>query len=212
MRVPSGSTTRYLYFVALDATDLKTRETGLSSFTVYRSRNGGAAAAMSTPTINETDVTNMAGVYELLMDEDTTLDAGDDEQEMVVHITHAGMSPVTRAIEIYRPKVTEGQTVTASGGALRANDADGASITAASQAGAAAALEAAITLPGQEAPTATPSIKSAIAYLFKALRNKKTQTATEFTLFADDGTTPDQQATVSDDGTTTTIGELGSGA
>jgi len=43
MRIPSGTTDQYIYFVALDATDGVTRETGLSSFTVYRSRNGGAA-------------------------------------------------------------------------------------------------------------------------------------------------------------------------
>ncbi len=111
MRVPSGDITRYLYFVAVDPTDLQTRETGLSGFTVYRSRNGGAAAAYTTPTVNETDVTNMPGVYELLIDEDTTIDAGDDEQEYVVHITHASMEPVTRALELYRPKVTEGNTL-----------------------------------------------------------------------------------------------------
>ena len=45
MKIQSGSITNYVYFVAVDATDLKTRETGLSSFTVYRSRNGTAAAA-----------------------------------------------------------------------------------------------------------------------------------------------------------------------
>ena len=114
MRIPSGSSNRYVYFVAVDATDLKTRETGLATWTVYRSRNGGASAAMTTPTINETDATNLPGVYELLLDEDTTLDSGYDTQEMVLHITHSGMAPVTRVVEIYRPKITEGETVTAS--------------------------------------------------------------------------------------------------
>jgi hypothetical protein len=61
MKIQSGSITNYVYFVAVDATDLKTRETGLSSFTVYRSRNGTAAAAMTTPTINEVDSSNMPG-------------------------------------------------------------------------------------------------------------------------------------------------------
>ena len=111
MRIPSGVTDQYIYFVAVDATDFTSRETGLSSFTVYRSRNGGAAAAMTTPTINETDTTNMPGVYELLLDEDMTIDAGDDAQEMAFHITHAGMAPVTRTIELYRPKVTAGYTL-----------------------------------------------------------------------------------------------------
>lgn len=119
MRIESGTTTRYIYFVAVDATDFATRETGLASFTVYRSRNGGVAAAMTTPTINETDSTNMPGVYELLVDEDTTIGAGNDSEEMVFHITHAGMAPVTRTIELYRPKATAGNTldVTATGAA-----------------------------------------------------------------------------------------------
>lgn len=103
MRIPSGVTDQYIYFVAVDSTDYVTRETGLSSFTVYRSRNGDAAAAMTTPTINEVDSTNMPGVYELLLDEDTTIDSGDHSQEMVLHITHAGMAPVTRTIELFDP-------------------------------------------------------------------------------------------------------------
>lgn len=99
MKIQSGSITNYVYFVAVDATDLKTRETGLSSFTVYRSRNGTAAAAMTTPTINEVDPSNMPGVYELLLDEDTT--ATEAFEELVFHITHAGMAPVTRTVEIH---------------------------------------------------------------------------------------------------------------
>lgn len=116
MRIPSGVTDQYLYFVAVDATDFSTRETGLSSFTVYRSRNGGAAAAYTTPTINEVSSANMPGVYELLLDEDMTIDSGDDSQEVALHITHAGMAPVTRTFELYRPKITAGQTLTVSGG------------------------------------------------------------------------------------------------
>ena len=118
MRIPSGVTDQYIYFVAVDATDFATRETGLSSFTVYRSRNGAASAAM-TPTINETDSTNMPGVYELLLDEDMTIGSGNDSEEMVFHITATGMAPVTRTIELYRPKITAGNTldVTSTGAA-----------------------------------------------------------------------------------------------
>lgn len=117
MKILSGVTDQYIYFVAVDATDLKTRETGFSSFTVYRSRDGAAAAPMTTPTINETDSSNMPGVYELLLDEDMTIGAGNDTEEMVFHITHAGMAPVTRVIEIFRGKITTGNTldVTANG-------------------------------------------------------------------------------------------------
>jgi len=124
MRISSGSINRYVYFVAVDATDMKTRETGLTdlgapAFTVYRSRNGAAAVAMTTPTINETNATYMPGVYELLLDEDTTLAAGNDTEEMVFHITQASMAPVTRVVELYRPETTEGNTldVTATGAA-----------------------------------------------------------------------------------------------
>jgi hypothetical protein len=65
--------------------------------------------------------------------------------------------------------------------------------------------------PGQEAPGATVSLVKKIGYLYKAWRNKKTQTSSAYNLLADDATTVDQKATVSDDGTTTTIGEVASG-
>ncbi|MCP5018925.1 MAG: hypothetical protein GY938_27155 [Ketobacter sp.] len=111
MKIPSGVTDQYIYFVAVDSTDLKTRETGLSSFTVYRSRDGAAAAAMTTPTVNETDSSNMPGVYELLLDEDMTIGSGNDSEEMAFHITQASMAPVTRTVELYRPKITAGYTL-----------------------------------------------------------------------------------------------------
>ncbi len=65
--------------------------------------------------------------------------------------------------------------------------------------------------PGQEAPGATVSIIKKIGYLYKAWRNKVTQTATTFSLFNDDAATVDQKATVSDDATTFTKSEIGSG-
>lgn len=115
-RFPSGVVDQYIYFVAVDATDLTTRETGLSSFTVYRSRNSGSATAYTTPTISEKSSANMPGVYTLLLDEDMTLDSGDHSQEVCLHITHAGMAPVTLVFEIYRPDVTAGETLTVSSG------------------------------------------------------------------------------------------------
>lgn len=121
MRIPSGVTDQYIYFVAVDSSDLITRETGLSSFTVRRSRNGGASAAYTTPTINETDSSNMPGVYELLLDEDMTIDSGDQSQEVCLHITHAGMAPVTRVFELYRPSVTAGETLTVASGVGQAS-------------------------------------------------------------------------------------------
>lgn len=65
--------------------------------------------------------------------------------------------------------------------------------------------------PGQEAPGATVTLVKKIGYLYKFLRNKITQDATTLKVFADDGTTVDQKATVSDDTTTYTRGEIGTG-
>lgn len=119
MRIPSGVTDQVIYFVAVDATDLKTREINVTGWGVYRSRNGGTAAAMTSPTVTQVDSTNMPGVYTLLLNEDMTIDAGDDEQEMVFHITATGIAPVTRSITVFRPKITLGNTldVTATGAA-----------------------------------------------------------------------------------------------
>jgi hypothetical protein len=95
LRIASGTTDQFLYFNA--------GEIGLSSFTVYRSRNGAAAEVMTTPTINETDATNMPGVYELLLDEDMTIGAGNITEAMAFWISHAGMAPVYKEIELFVP-------------------------------------------------------------------------------------------------------------
>lgn len=65
--------------------------------------------------------------------------------------------------------------------------------------------------PAQGAPGATVSLATKIGFLYKAFRNKKTQTATQKSLYNDDATTVDHKSTVSDDGTTYTEGELGTG-
>jgi hypothetical protein len=65
--------------------------------------------------------------------------------------------------------------------------------------------------PGQEAPPATTTLVRKIGYLYKLLRNRVTQTSTTFKVYADDATTVDQKATVSDDGTTFDRGEIAAG-
>lgn len=66
--------------------------------------------------------------------------------------------------------------------------------------------------PGIGAPGATISLAEKISFLYKAWRNKTSQTATDYSLFNDDAVTTDQVATVSDDGTTFLRGEIGSGS
>lgn len=65
--------------------------------------------------------------------------------------------------------------------------------------------------PGQEVPPATTTLVKKIGYLYKAWRNKSTKDATSTKLFADDTTTVDQKTADSDDGTTFTKGEVGTG-
>jgi hypothetical protein len=65
--------------------------------------------------------------------------------------------------------------------------------------------------PGQETPAATTTLAKKISYLYKGFRNRLTQDATTVKLYADDGTTVDQKATVSDDGVSFDRGEFGTG-
>ena len=121
MRIPSGKTDQSIYFYAADSTDLVTAETGLSSFTVYRSRNGGAATAYTTPTVSELSSANMPGLYRLLIDEDTTIASGSDSEEYAITITATGMAPVHRVLELYRRDTTSGGTLTVTSGRANAD-------------------------------------------------------------------------------------------
>jgi len=117
MRIESGITTNVLVFVAVDKDDFTTRLIDLSSFTVYRSRNGNGPTLWTTPSITQLNPTNLPGVYNLLVDEDTTISSTSEEEEMVIHISQADMAPVTRTLDIFRVKITKGRTldVTATG-------------------------------------------------------------------------------------------------
>jgi len=68
-----------------------------------------------------------------------------------------------------------------------------------------------ITLPGQLAPPLTPTFEEALAWIYKTLRNKKTQTSTTWSLYADNESTVDAKATVADDGTTASKAEIATG-
>ena len=210
MRFASGVTDEFLYFVAVDSVDLKTRETGLTGFTVYRSRNGGTATVFTTPTVAELSAANMPGVYSLLLDEDMTIDAGDETQEMCFHVTQASMAPVTRTIELYRPKITAGNTLAAeSGGGL-------------TSLGTQAKLDVNAEVldvmnvdtyaePGQNNPAATTTLAAKLNYVYKAWRNKKDNDGSENKIYADNGTTVDQKQTTSEAGGTVTKGKWATG-
>jgi hypothetical protein len=65
--------------------------------------------------------------------------------------------------------------------------------------------------PAQGAPTSTTTLRDKIGWLYKAWRNKATQTASQYSLYNDDAATVDAKAAVSDDGTTLTKGEVATG-
>jgi hypothetical protein len=62
-----------------------------------------------------------------------------------------------------------------------------------------------LTLPGQAALTNTPTFEEAVTAIYKNLKNRKTQTASQWSLYADDGIIVDQKATVSNIGGVTTV-------
>jgi NifU-like protein involved in Fe-S cluster formation len=63
--------------------------------------------------------------------------------------------------------------------------------------------------PGAGAPAATASLKDKIGYVYKAWRNKVTQTSSTYTLYGDDAITAHHTAAVGDDGATFTKNEVG---
>lgn len=65
--------------------------------------------------------------------------------------------------------------------------------------------------PGQGTPAMSTSILAKLDYLYKAWRNRTTQTATRYALMNDDAVTIDQKSAVSDDGTTFDRGEVATG-
>jgi len=72
-------------------------------------------------------------------------------------------------------------------------------------------LTAAQAEPGQGTPAVNASVLGKISYLYKAWRNRSSQTATAYKLYGDDAATVDQKAAVSDDGTTFESGEKATG-
>lgn len=67
------------------------------------------------------------------------------------------------------------------------------------------------TLPGQVAPSNTPTAEDALGFLYKSTRNKVESTSTETRIYNDAGTTVDHKAAISDDGTTFTRAEFSAG-
>jgi hypothetical protein len=68
-----------------------------------------------------------------------------------------------------------------------------------------------VTLPGQEAPPLTPTRDEMYSWIYKVLRNRKDQTATLWQLYADNQSTVDAKAIISDDTVTAIKQEIVAG-
>jgi hypothetical protein len=68
-----------------------------------------------------------------------------------------------------------------------------------------------ISLPGQEAPPLTPTRDEMSAWLYKVFRNRTETDSDEFRLYADNESTVDAKAVVSDSGTLARVAEVVSG-
>ena len=68
-----------------------------------------------------------------------------------------------------------------------------------------------VTLPIQGAPPLAPTMEGILGWLYKAFRNKKEQTVTEWRLYDDAGSVVDSKATVSDVASVATKEEIATG-
>jgi hypothetical protein len=112
MIIPHGATDRKVAFVAVDITDLKTRETSTGitggSWDVWYSLNGGTLTQDATPTVTELSSSNAPGVwvYDVDVAAQTTLPTGVTTAELTLHIayeiasTPSIMAPVTRTVTV----------------------------------------------------------------------------------------------------------------
>jgi hypothetical protein len=74
---------------------------GLSSFTVRSSRNGGSGVLWTTPTISQPDATNMPTVYALLLDEQVTLGSGNITEAVFIQIESDGQPTQYVEVELF---------------------------------------------------------------------------------------------------------------
>ena len=108
MKIKHGDIARKMAFVAVDVTDLITREAALTNAAVTYSLDGAEAVTMVDPIIAAAEADDMVGDFWLSINAGTTLPDGVDNAELILHISADEMAPVTLGIEIYRPTIDVG--------------------------------------------------------------------------------------------------------
>lgn len=238
MRRLQQSTSRVVMLKLFLTSDHVTAATG-KTVAITISKNGGAFGNPNAGATNATEVST--GWYKVTLDTTDTNTVGDlvvrgtsascDDTEQVLNVeagiqqtgdnyarlgapAGASVSADVAAVKVDTAAIkvpTDKLTFTVAN-QIDANVLDWKGATAPAMTGDAyAAVTGNRAEPAQGAPAATTSMLAKVDYLYKAWRNKKTQTATTQSLFADDASTVDQKMTVSDDGTTMTVGEVATG-
>lgn len=203
-------------------TGLVFNSSGLTCY--YRKGATGTATALTlaTQTVGgahsdggfvEVDATNMPGIYRLDLSDTMVSSAGNSTIYLQGATNMAPVmieQPVGFDVQVSTNNDKTGYSISGTKTTLDAlND-----ITTADVNGEVVDVVSTDTqaLPGQGAPTATPTFVEAVMYLYKAFRNKHTiDTSGNYKLFADDAITVDQKRAVTDDDTTFETGEMVTG-
>lgn len=91
--VESGDITQVVFFDA---------PPGLGTWVVNGAKGPDAAAAFMTPTVVELSLAVMPGVYSLLLDEQTTIDAGKKTEILKLYISATGWSGKSIEVTLFK--------------------------------------------------------------------------------------------------------------
>lgn len=225
LKQSTAVTLHYGQFV--DKTDGVTPETAIASMAVYLGKNGGTMALRNSATAITHD---RGGYYFLALDATDTNTLGRLKIQTTDSAVHLGvwddwmvvpanvydsLVPGTDRLQVDVAEMAA-NVVTASALATDAVTEIQSGLSTVTTAQVNAEVVDALNVdtyaePGQEAPPATTTLVKKIGWLYKLARNRKTQTATTLSVYADNGTTVDAKATVSDDGVTYDHSELATG-
>jgi len=92
MRILSGITDQFISFIA---------PAGTTGFAVYLDKNGDDFGLMTTPTIVEVTDNMGIGMFNLLLDENMVIGAGNISESMGILISAAGITPIFKEVEIF---------------------------------------------------------------------------------------------------------------